>query len=81
MDLCSTSTDKSLKARASRVAAVAAMHADDVDKAGRFPKEAVDAIKAERLFGIQIPVDCGGEGRSTSEIAELCTIMAAPQAP
>ena len=76
MDLCSTSTDKSLKARASRVAAVAAMHADDVDKAGRFPKEAVDAIKAERLFGIQIPVDCGGEGRSTSEIAELCTIMA-----
>jgi acyl-CoA dehydrogenase len=76
MDLSSTSTDKSLKARASRVAAIAAMHADDVDKAGRFPKEAVDAIKAERLMGIQIPVDCGGEGRSTSEIAELCTIMA-----
>lgn len=76
MDLSSTSTDKSLKARASRVAAIAAMHADDVDKAGRFPKEAVDAMKAERLMGIQIPVDCGGEGRSTSEIAELCTIMA-----
>ena len=76
MDLCSTSTDKSLKARATRVAAVAAIHADDVDKTGRFPKEAVDAMKAERLFGIQIPVDCGGEGRSTSEIAELCTIMA-----
>lgn len=76
MDLSSTSMDKSLKARASRVAAIAAMHADDVDKAGRFPKEAVDAMKAERLMGIQIPVDCGGEGRSTSEIAELCTIMA-----
>ena len=76
MDLSSTSTDKTLKARASRVAAVAAQHADDVDKAGRFPKEAVDAMKAERLMGIQIPLDCGGEGRSTSEIAELCTIMA-----
>ena len=76
MDLSSTSTDKTLKARASRVAAVAAQHADDVDKAGRFPKEAVDAMKAERLMGIQIPPDCGGEGRSTSEIAELCTIMA-----
>jgi acyl-CoA dehydrogenase len=76
MDLSSTSTDKSLKARASRVAAIAAMHADDVDKAGRFPKEAVDAMKAERLLGIQISVDCGGEGHSTSEIAELCTIMA-----
>lgn len=76
MDLSSTSTDKTLKARASRVAAVAAQHADDVDKAGRFPKEAVDAMKAERLMGIQIPLDCGGEGRSISEIAELCTIMA-----
>ncbi len=76
MDLSSTSTDKSLKARASRVAAIAAVHADDVDKNGRFPREAIDAMKAERLMGIQIPVDCGGEGRSTSEIAELCTVIA-----
>jgi len=76
MDLSSSSTDKSLKARASRVAAIAALHADNVDKAGRFPQEAIDAMKAERLMGIQIPADCGGEGRSTSEIAELCTIMA-----
>ena len=76
MDLSSTSTEKSLKARASRVAAIAAMHADEVDRAGRFPTEAVDAMKAERLMGIQIPAECGGEGRSTSEIAELCTIMA-----
>lgn len=76
MDLSSTSTEKSLKARATRVAAIAAMHADEVDRAGRFPTEAVDAMKAERLMGIQIPAECGGEGRSTSEIAELCTIMA-----
>lgn len=76
MDLSSSSTDKSLKARASRVAAIAALHSDNVDKAGRFPQEAIDAMKAERLMGIQIPADCGGEGRSTSEIAELCTIMA-----
>jgi len=76
MDLSSTSMDKSLKARASRVAAIAALHADNVDRAGRFPQEAIDAMKAERLMGIQTPVDCGGEGRSTSEIAELCTIIA-----
>ena len=76
MDLSSTSTEKSLKARATRVAAIAAMHADEVDRAGRFPTEAVDAMRAERLMGIQIPAECGGEGRSTSEIAELCTIMA-----
>ncbi len=76
MDLSSKVVDQSLKARATRVAAIAAIHAEDVDKAGRFPNEAIDALKSERLMGIQIPVDCGGEGRSTSEIAELCTIIA-----
>ncbi|THV20283.1 acyl-CoA dehydrogenase family protein [Peteryoungia ipomoeae] len=76
MDLSSASTqDASLKARASRVAKIAAAHADDVDKAGRFPQEAIEALKAERLMGIQIPLDCGGEARSTSEIAEVCTIL------
>lgn len=77
MDLSSASTqDASLKARAARVAKVAALHADDVDRAGRFPKEAIDVMKAERLMGIQIPIDCGGEGSSTSDIAEVCTILA-----
>ncbi|EHS54020.1 acyl-CoA dehydrogenase domain-containing protein [Rhizobium sp. PDO1-076] len=76
MDLSAKVADQSLKARATRVAAIAAVYADEVDKAGRFPAEAIDALKSERLMGIQIPVDCGGEGRSTSEIAELCTIIA-----
>lgn len=77
MDLSSASTqDASLKARAVRVAKVAALHADDVDRAGRFPEEAIDVMKAERLMGIQIPIDCGGEGSSTSDIAEVCTILA-----
>ena len=76
MDLSSKSADQSLKARASRVATIAAVYADEVDKEGRFPHEAIEAMKAEKLLGIQIPVACGGEGRSTSEIAELCTIIA-----
>lgn len=76
MDLSSKLADQSLKARAARVAAVAAACADDVDKAGRFPHETLEVLKAERLMGIQIPVECGGEGRSTSEIAELCTLIA-----
>ena len=76
MDLSAKVADQSLKARATRVAAIAAAYADEVDKAGRFPNEAIDALKSERLMGIQIPVDCGGEGRTTSEIAELCTIIA-----
>lgn len=65
----------SLVERARRVAAVAAKHADDVDIKGRFPREAVDAMKAERLLGIQIPAAFGGESASTAEIAEVCSIL------
>lgn len=65
----------SLTDRATRVAAVARAHADDVDQRGRFPREAIDAMKAERLLSIQIPADLGGEGTRTGELAELCAII------
>lgn len=61
--------------RAARVAAVARAHADQVDKDGRFPRETVDAMVAERLLGIQVPHSHGGEGASFSDIAELCSII------
>ncbi|MCO5734539.1 acyl-CoA dehydrogenase family protein [Rhizobium sp. SSA_523] len=61
--------------RAGRVAAIAARFADDVDRAGRFPREAAEALKAERLLGIQVPVAHGGEGASLAEIAEICMIL------
>lgn len=44
-----------LAARAERAAAVAARHADAVDREGRFPEEAVAAMRSERLLGLQIP--------------------------
>jgi acyl-CoA dehydrogenase len=65
----------SLNERAQRVAAVAKVHADTVDKNSAFPQEAVNAMKAERLLSIQIPAELGGEGASTAEIAELCSII------
>ncbi|WP_242219228.1 acyl-CoA dehydrogenase family protein [Shinella zoogloeoides] len=65
----------SLVERAERVSAVAAAHADDVDVKGRFPREAVDAMIAERLLSIQIPAALGGEGCSLSEIAEVCSLL------
>ncbi len=65
----------SLVERAKRAAVVASKHADDVDQKARFPKEAVEAMKAEKLMGIQIPVELGGEGASTAEIAEVCSIL------
>lgn len=67
---------ESLVSRAQRVAAVAAQHAEAVDREGRFPREAVDAMIAERLLGIQVPAVHGGEGATFSEIAELCSILA-----
>lgn len=75
MNLPVFAADMSLSARAHRVAAVAAEFAERVDHDGRFPREAVDAMKAERLIGIQIPVAFGGEGASITEIAEVCAIL------
>jgi acyl-CoA dehydrogenase len=69
------STGAGLAERAARVAAVAEAHADDVDAKGRFPKEAVDAMRAERLLSIQVAPDLGGEGASISDIAEVCSLI------
>lgn len=69
------STGTGLAERAARVAAVAAVHADDVDAKGRFPKEAVDAMRAERLLSIQISPGLSGEGASISDIAEVCSLI------
>jgi acyl-CoA dehydrogenase len=66
----------SLADRAARVAIVARAHADLVDRDGCFPEEAINAMKAERLLSIQIPVELGGEGASTAAIAELCSTIA-----
>ncbi|KAA0124689.1 acyl-CoA dehydrogenase [Methylobacterium sp. P1-11] len=64
-----------IAARAERAAAVAARHADTVDREGRFPEEAVAAMKAERLLGLQIPGQFGGEGAGLTQIAELCSTL------
>jgi acyl-CoA dehydrogenase len=61
-----------LMTRASNVAAVAAKHAMAVDSAARFPAESFQAVKAERLLGIQVPVSLGGEGASISDVADVC---------
>jgi acyl-CoA dehydrogenase len=61
--------------RMNAVAAVAEKHADNVDKAGRFPAEAMAALREARLLGIMIPREHGGEGATFGEIAELCTTL------
>lgn len=64
-----------LNARIARVAAIVAAHADAVDCESRFPREAVTALKAERLLSIQIPTELGGESATITEIAALCTVL------
>ena len=75
MSLAALATDNTLATRAQRVAAVAAEFVDRVDAQGRFPKEAVDAMKAERLLGTQVPTAHGGESAYVLEIAEVCSIL------
>jgi acyl-CoA dehydrogenase len=61
-----------LTTRAKAVAAIAANHASAVDSAARFPAEAFQAVKAQRLLGIQVPKALGGEGASIGDVADVC---------
>jgi acyl-CoA dehydrogenase len=58
--------------RAAVVAAAAAEEAEDVDRDARFPQKAIDAAREQRLLGMQIPQQFGGDGASIFEIANVC---------
>lgn len=64
-----------LSARAERAAAIAGTFAESVDKDGRFPSEALAAMKDARLLSAMIPAEFGGESASISQIAEVCAIL------
>jgi acyl-CoA dehydrogenase len=61
--------------RVKAAVAVAAAYADVVDKEGRFPIEAVDALRSNRLLGIAAPRSLGGEERSLAEIVAVCSAL------
>ena len=58
--------------RIATVTAVAASEADDVDRSARFPQKAIDAARAQRLLGVQIPQAFGGDGASIFDITDMC---------
>ena len=64
-----------LMTRAEKAAVVAATHAAAVDAESRFPKEAIDAARAERLLSAAVPPDLGGEGASTSDVVDVCYML------
>ena len=51
---------------------VAAVHADDVDHAARFPEEAISALRAAGALSAFVPVELGGAGVSLSGLARAC---------
>ena len=61
-----------LPGRVKKVAAVAAAHAAAVDRDSRFPNEAIAAARAERLLGIAVPRELGGEGAGIADIVDVC---------
>jgi acyl-CoA dehydrogenase len=67
-----TAAAAALRARIETVAATAAAHAADVDRDSRFPQEAIAAARAERLLGIAVPREFGGDGASIAEVADIC---------
>lgn len=66
----------SLAARARSAASVAAIHADDVDRRGRFPCETIDALRGEKLLGLLVADGAGGSGgASLADVALVCRIL------
>ena len=55
---------------------VIAPNADIVDRDARFPHEAFNALKAEKLLSSYIPVELGGMGLSISDQAKICEVLA-----
>jgi acyl-CoA dehydrogenase len=64
-------------ARAEKAADVARANAEAVDREGRFPHEAFEAIRAHRLLGMMIPRELGGEGARAADVADVCAILGA----
>ena len=51
---------------------IAAVHADDVDRRGRFPQETIDALREAGALGAHVPVGLGGGGVPLRALAECC---------
>ncbi|MBF6571307.1 MAG: acyl-CoA/acyl-ACP dehydrogenase [Candidatus Binataceae bacterium] len=64
-----------LSSRAEAVAVVAAETADAVDREARFPAETFLAARANRLLGMLVPRELGGDGASVSDVVDVCYLL------
>lgn len=74
--LAAVEAEPGWRAAAQRCAAVAAQFADSVDREARFPREAFDALKRERLLSAMVPPAFGGAGLSLADIGAICETLA-----
>ncbi len=58
--------------RAEAAAQVAGRFAGAVDLDSRFPSEAFEEIRQQKLLGILVPPALGGEGASPSDVIDIC---------
>lgn len=65
----------SLAERVQAAVETAGQHAESVDREGRFPHEALEALREGRLLGLAVPPELGGEGAGLAEIAPICTAL------
>ena len=55
---------------------IAREHAHDVDAAGRFPEEAVAALRSSGLLGLTLPTEVGGLGQGPRELVRVASAIA-----
>ncbi len=63
------------RAAAQRAMQVAARHADAVDREARFPTEAFEVLRNERLLSAMVPKRFGGAGLSLADVAKICETL------
>lgn len=55
---------------------VSALHANDVDVKGRFPRESVEAMRQAKLMSAPVPRELGGSGCSMRQLAQIVSALA-----
>jgi len=55
---------------------IAGPAADDVDRLARFPIEATDALRADKMLSLLVPERLGGEGAGVSSVASIVAVLA-----
>jgi acyl-CoA dehydrogenase len=65
-----------LNSRVEATTAVALKNADAVDRDARFPTEAIQSARDQRLLSMIVPVELGGDGASISKAVDACYTLA-----